>query len=69
MKKSFSKGIVTLVVIANICFSAAVLYIFLRTSAEPVSLITAWFSFTTVELWSLAGIKKKKIGGNNGDNN
>ncbi|MDU5274376.1 MAG: hypothetical protein E6163_00485 [Peptoniphilus lacydonensis] len=28
---------------------------------EPSTLIGAWFSFTTVELWQLARIKKEKI--------
>ena len=63
-KSRFSKAIVTLVVLLNFAFSAAVLYIFFHTGAEPITLIGAWFSFTTVELWSLASIKKKKLGGN-----
>lgn len=57
----FSKTIVTLVILLNAAFTVAVLYIFYRVGAEPTSLITAWFGFTTVELWTLAGIKKKKI--------
>jgi hypothetical protein len=28
---------------------------------EPQALITAWFGFTTIELWSLAGITKTKV--------
>lgn len=62
MKKlSFSKIIVPLVIIFNVLFTAAVLYIFLRTSVEPVTLITCWFAFTTGELWMLASIKKEKV--------
>ena len=59
-KKSgiFSKIIVSAVIGFNVLFTAAVLKIFLQTSTEPVGLIAAWFSFTTVEMWSLAGIKK-----------
>ena len=57
----FSKLIVTLVVLLNILFTAAVLYIFLCTGNEPATLIGAWFGFTTIELWALAGIKKKEI--------
>jgi hypothetical protein len=35
--------------------------LFLKKASEPVALISAWFSFTTVELWNLATIKKRKI--------
>jgi hypothetical protein len=61
-KKSsiFSKVIVSVVIGLNVAFTIAVLSIFLKTSCEPTGLIAAWFSFTTVELWSLAGIKKAK---------
>ena len=59
-KSFFSKLIVGLVIGLNVIFTITVLSIFLKTSTEPSSLIVAWFSFTTVELWSLAGIKKAK---------
>lgn len=61
-KKSgiFSKVIVGLVIGLNVVFTAVVLTVFLKTANEPSSLVAAWFSFTTVELWSLAGIKKAK---------
>lgn len=59
-KSFFSKFIVSVVITLNVIFTVAVLTIFLKTSTEPSSLIVAWFSFTTVELWSLAGIKKAK---------
>ncbi len=45
-KNRFSKFIVTLVVILNILFTAAVLYIFMMTGSEPITLIGAWFAFT-----------------------
>lgn len=62
MKKgAFSKLIVMFVIIANVLFTASVLFIFLRTSAEPITLIGSWFAFTTVELWQLATIKKRKV--------
>ena len=32
--------------------------LFLKKGSEPVALISAWFSFTTVELWNLAKIKQ-----------
>ena len=61
MKSKFSKLVVSLVIILNILFTAAVLYIFLQTSSEPAALIAAWFTFTTGELWMLSSIKKKKV--------
>ena len=62
MKKGiFSKLIVTFVIIANALFTAGIMYIFLRTSCEPITLIGSWFTFTTVELWQLATIKKRKV--------
>lgn len=57
----FSKAIVSLVIILNAAFTVAVLFIFYRVGTEPVTLIGAWFGFTTVELWALAGIKKREI--------
>ena len=59
-KSIFSKIIVSAVIILNVFFTCAILKVFLQTSCEPTSLVVAWFSFTTVELWSLAGIKKAK---------
>lgn len=65
----FSKFIVVLVITLNTIFAAVVLWVFDRTKVEPAELVRAWFAFTTVELWTLAGIKKKEIGGEgtNGD--
>ncbi len=60
-KGNFSKFIIGFVIAANVIFTVAVLCIFLRTSSEPVALIGAWFAFTTVEVWQLATIKKKKV--------
>ena len=57
----FSKLIVSLVILLNAAFTVAVLFVFYRIGAEPTALIAAWFGFTTVELWALAGIKKKEI--------
>jgi len=57
----FSKILVASIVITNIIFTIAVLWIFLQTGSEPMTLIGAWFAFTTGELWMLAGIKKAKI--------
>lgn len=59
-KGIFGKVVVLAVIVLNVFFSIAVLAIFLKTSCEPTGLIASWFSFTTIELWSLAGIKKAK---------
>lgn len=58
---NFSKKIVALVLILNIAFTIAILYLFYRIGSEPTSLIVAWFSFTTVELWSLSKITREKV--------
>lgn len=60
-KGQYSKALVTLIILMNIFFTIAVFFVFARTGSEPSTLIATWFSFTTVELWSLARIKKKKI--------
>lgn len=60
-KNQFSKVIVTLVVILNVLFTAGVLYVFLHTGNEPITLIGCWFAFTTTELLLLSNIKKQKI--------
>ena len=65
-KGGFSKLIITLVVLMNIAFTSAVLYVFLKTASEPVALVGAWFAFTTGELWMLSSIKKEKV--KKGDN-
>jgi len=57
----FSKLIVTLVILLNVAFTAAVLYVYLQVGSEPSTLVGAWFAFTTVELWSLSKIKRKKL--------
>lgn len=64
-KNQFSKTIVTAILILNIAFAIAVFVVFWHTSSEPSALVAAWFSFTTIELWSLAGIKKKKLDSEN----
>lgn len=60
MKGRFSKLIILLIILINVLFTGAVLYVFLKTSAEPTALVGCWFGFTTSELWALASIKKKK---------
>ena len=57
----FSKFIVALVIALNVLFTVAVLFIFYKVGTEPTTLIGAWFGFTTIELWALAGIKKREI--------
>ncbi|MGE4547617.1 MAG: hypothetical protein AB7E28_07575 [Desulfurella sp.] len=53
----YSKIIVLMVILFNVLFASAVLYIFFFVHQEPVTLIISWFSFTTGELMALAGIK------------
>ncbi|RKL63001.1 hypothetical protein DXT63_08375 [Thermoanaerobacteraceae bacterium SP2] len=65
----FSKVIVTLVILLNVAFTTAVLYIFLKVGSEPSTLIGSWFAFTTGELWFLSGIKRKKVENDNQNNN
>lgn len=60
-KGLFSKYLIAFIIIVNILFTLKVLDVFERTAAEPATLITAWFAFTTGELWMLASIKKKKV--------
>jgi len=52
---------VAAVILLNILFTVAVLYVFLKTGSEPMTLIGCWFAFTTGELWMLAKIKREKI--------
>lgn len=67
-KNKFSKAIVAAVVLLNTIFTAAVLYVFLKIGSEPVTLIGAWFAFTTGELWMLSSIKKTKVNKKEGVN-
>ncbi len=60
-KKGYSKIIVSAIIVVNILFTLCIMILFLKKGSEPVALISAWFSFTTVELWNLAKIKTKKI--------
>lgn len=64
-KTNFSKVVVSLVVLLNVVFTVAILYIFFRIGNEPTSLVVAWFAFTTGELWMLASIKKSNKKGEN----
>ena len=61
IKGKFSSIIVSLVIVLNVAFAAAVLYVFWQTGSEPMTLVGCWFAFTTGELWLLASIKKRKI--------
>ena len=60
-KKAYSKIIVSAIIIVNIIFTIGIMILFLKKGSEPVALIGAWFSFTTIELWNLAKIKRHKI--------
>ncbi len=60
-KGDYSKRVVALILVVALLFSASVLLIFLRTGAEPATLVSCFFAGVIGELWLLAGIKKKKI--------
>lgn len=57
----FDKLIVLLVIVLNILFVVADFYVVIKTGIEPIATVTAWFAFTTGELWLLASIKKVKV--------
>lgn len=59
-KGKYSKLIVMVVIVLNVLFTAAVLYVFLKIGSEPSTLIASWFAFTTGELFMLSSIKKVK---------
>lgn len=59
-KGRYSKFIVLLVVILNAAFAAGALYVFSVVGSEPTALTTAWFAFTTGELWMLKDLKKNQ---------
>lgn len=40
-KGGFSKFIITLVILMNICFTSAILYAFLQTGNEPSTLVAS----------------------------
>lgn len=60
-KKEYSKIVVSMIITVNILFTLCIMILFLKKGSEPVALISAWFSFTTVEMWNLAKIKRHKI--------
>lgn len=60
-KNLYSKLLVAFIVLINVIFTASVFIVFVKTKNEPSTLIGAWFSFTTIELWNLAKIKRQKI--------
>ncbi|SUB74362.1 hypothetical protein [Peptoniphilus indolicus] len=60
-KSNYSKFWVSTIIMLNVIFVVAIIYLFNNTGGEPSTLITAWFSFSTVELWQLARIKVKKL--------
>ena len=57
----FTKFLIWFIIVLNIIFTAAVLYVFWHTGAEPSTLIVSWFAFTSSEIIASAFIKGKKI--------
>ncbi|QJI52467.1 hypothetical protein [Psychrobacillus phage Perkons] len=60
IKPQYSKLIVMSVILLNILFTVATLFVFMKTGNEPMTLVGCWFAFTTGELWMLSSIKKTK---------
>lgn len=60
MRSRFSKRIVTLVIVLNVLYTGAVLFVYYHTGTEPVALTTGWYAFTGTELLALAGLKYKE---------
>ena len=60
-KGNFSKFLVWFIILLNIVFATAVLFVFWHTGAEPSTLVVSWFAFTSSELIATAFIKGKKI--------
>lgn len=56
-QKKYSKQIVILIIVLNIVFTIAVMYLGYFGTEIPEELISNWFTFTGVELGALAGIK------------
>ena len=54
----FSKKIVISIIILAIAFVIAILFVFLKTGSEPTVLVGSFMAFISVELWSLAKIKR-----------
>lgn len=61
----YSKFMVTLIILLNIGFAAAVLFVNFKGGSVADSLIVAWYGFTATELWNMAKIKINKVKGEN----
>lgn len=62
MKKgSYSKLIISLIILLNVAFTAYLLYILPQLTFEPSTLIVSWFGFTSGEAGLLALIKIFKV--------
>mgnify|MGYP003305727351 CR=1 FL=1 len=62
MKKSVSKIMLVLIVLAIVLYTAATFVLQYFTSVEiSPTLTTAWFTFWTVEIVALAAIKTSKV--------
>lgn len=59
-KGKYGKLIVITVILLNVIFAYRVLDVFEKVGSEPVAMVSAWFAFTTGELWLLKDIKKTK---------
>lgn len=57
---TFSNMVVIFIIMSNFVYAFAILKIVSNGGQEPSTLTMAFYAFTTVELWSLSGITKKK---------
>lgn len=60
-KTRYNKKIVTLVILLNVAYVTAALYLTAHDHNVPDSLTNAWFAFTGVELLGLAAIKISEV--------
>jgi len=59
-KSLFTKSIVILIIFLNVAFALGVMWLVYKVGREPSALVVSFYSFTTVQLWNMAFIKKQK---------
>ena len=57
---TFSKILVAFIIVSNFVYAFAIIKLVGFGGMEPSALTVAFYAFTTVELWNLAGIRNKK---------
>ena len=59
-KSLFTKIIIILIIFLNVAFAIGVMWLVYKVGREPSALVVSFYSFTTVQLWNMAFIKKQK---------